>query len=257
MDDSVQYKQQRPTLSRSSCAARVLPGFVIRIAIKVSVNFRPIQFESALRIAASGARSFSSHIALFAMANENSKSLPVIGFLTVVANADVGVCGGYLLLSQHGRPLEVHCTAPVKPNRAQEVLYGPTLMPYLYGEQVGQALFTAAAQKPAVVCTDVEDVLALREFVSVPVVMIGAKEQFEPSGSTSFHRFDRAHASSASKNRLIHFKVDDQQLAVPANRETDCSQATEHLSRFVDGIDFTEPFGRIHEAIEEALRGAK
>ena len=59
------------------------------------------------------------------MANENSKSLPAIGFLTVVANADVGVCGGYLLLSQHGRPLEFHCTAPRGPQVERILSYEP------------------------------------------------------------------------------------------------------------------------------------
>ena len=42
-----------------------------------------------------------------------------------------------MLLNLAGRPLEFHCTAPVKPNRVQQILYGPSLQPYLYGEQIG------------------------------------------------------------------------------------------------------------------------
>ena len=45
-----------------------------------------------------------------------------------------------VLLNAAGRPLEFHCTAPIKPNRAQEILYGPTLESFLYGEQIGQTL---------------------------------------------------------------------------------------------------------------------
>jgi hypothetical protein len=56
-----------------------------------------------------------------------------LGFLAVVEHELHGLFGGYLLLNATGRPLEFHCTAPVRPNRAQQILYGPTLEPYLYG----------------------------------------------------------------------------------------------------------------------------
>src|SRR3954451_6478450 len=91
------------------------------------------------------------------------KSSPCLGFLTVVENAELGLIGGYLLLNPAGRPLEFHCTAPVKPNRTQEILYGPTLKPFLYGEQIGQTLLTRSKLTPSVVFTDSEAVLAARE----------------------------------------------------------------------------------------------
>ncbi len=64
------------------------------------------------------------------------------GFLTVVEHPQYGLFGGYLILNTAGRPLEFHCTAPIKPNRAQEILYGPTLESFLYGEQIGQTLIS-------------------------------------------------------------------------------------------------------------------
>src|SRR5574340_381182 len=97
----------------------------------------------------------------------NSK--PALGFLTVVEHPQHGLFGGYLVLNLAGRPLEFHCTAPVKPNRAQEILYGPTLESYLYGEQIGQTLLAKATAEPLVVCTDLEPMLAVREFVPTPV----------------------------------------------------------------------------------------
>ena len=36
------------------------------------------------------------------------------GFLTVLSSDEQGLIGGYLVLNQAGRPLEFHCTAPVK-----------------------------------------------------------------------------------------------------------------------------------------------
>ena len=71
------------------------------------------------------------------MSASGSKSVPSVGFLTVQEFTDLGLIGGYLILNAVGRPLEFHCTAPVRPNRAQEILYGPTLAPFLYGEQIG------------------------------------------------------------------------------------------------------------------------
>src|SRR5438046_361190 len=100
------------------------------------------------------------------------KAVPCLGFLTVVENAELGLIGGYLLLNTAGRPLEFHCTAPVKPHRTQEILYGPTLKPYLYGEQIGQALLVKSKLTPLVVCTDIEPVLAVREFTEFPVVLL-------------------------------------------------------------------------------------
>lgn len=58
------------------------------------------------------------------MASPAGKSTIALGFLTVVEHKQHGLFGGYLVLNQVGRPLEFHCTAPVKPNRAQEILYG-------------------------------------------------------------------------------------------------------------------------------------
>ena len=69
-----------------------------------------------------------------------------LGFLTVVEDQKSGLFGGYLVLNSAGRPLEFHCTAPVKPTRAQEILYGPTLKSYLYGEQIGKTLLDHAGR---------------------------------------------------------------------------------------------------------------
>ena len=95
------------------------------------------------------------------MSASDPKSLSAIGFLTVLEHAEQGLFGGYLVLNATGRPLEFHCTAPVRPNRAQEILYGPTLAPFLYGEQIGQTLLAKAKTEPLLVCTDVEPALAV------------------------------------------------------------------------------------------------
>jgi hypothetical protein len=163
----------------------------------------------------------------------SAKPVPCLGFLTVVENAELGLLGGYLLLNAAGRPLEFHCTAPVKPNRAQEILYGATLRPFLYGEQIGQTLLTRSKLTPLVVCTDSESVLAARDFTHFPMVLLG--------GESSSARF------ALARNQVTtapHYTSDQQAIlaAWPAP---------------ADHLDLHEPFTRIREALEEAQKTAR
>ena len=101
------------------------------------------------------------------MSTTNAKPKPALGFLTVVEHPQHGLFGGYLLLNLAGRPLEFHCTAPIKPNRAQEILYGPTLESYLYGEQIGCTLLGQAKIEPLAVFTDRPPALGGPQLVSL------------------------------------------------------------------------------------------
>ena len=120
------------------------------------------------------------------MESGKNHSKPAIGFLTVIEHPQHGLFGGYLVLNLAGRPLEFHCTAPIKPNRAQQILYGPTLESFLYGEQIGSTLLGHAKTAPLVVCTDCEPVLSLRDLVDVPVALVlppGALQEPDGTGS--------------------------------------------------------------------------
>jgi len=196
------------------------------------------------------------------MTASSSKSLPAIGFLTVLEHRQFGLFGGYLVLNAASRPLEFHCTAPVKPNRAQEILYGPTLLPYLYGEQIGQTLLGKAKTDPLLVCTDVAPALAVRDLVSTPVLLVmpgedSAEDSTAASDDSTTHRLDAAHASVPAPHtaNLISFQWGGQPLAVPAAYEGDRQLATERWQPYADGFDLVEPFCRIREAIEEAQKG--
>ena len=94
------------------------------------------------------------------------------GFLTAVESGSHGVFGGYLLVDALGRPVEFHCTAPVKVSRAQQILYGPTLTGHLHGRQIGGALLEEAGSTPVVVLTDSEAMLHVRPHTSLPVVLV-------------------------------------------------------------------------------------
>ncbi len=197
------------------------------------------------------------------MSTSDSKSKSTLGFLTVVAHQQYGLFGGYLLLNAAGRPLEFHCTAPIKPNRAQEILYGPTLEAFLYGEQIGQTLIRQSKVTPMVVCTDREATLAAREFVSMPLALVlppvaataAADSQDEaPANFTGkTFRLDAAHRGP----RLVTFELGRNRLALPDRAEEDRRLIQEQLAELAETFDLAEPFQRIREAIEEAQQAVR
>jgi hypothetical protein len=190
------------------------------------------------------------------MTTSDPKSKPALGFLTVIEDSQQGLFGGYLLLNMAGRPLEFHCTAPIQPNRAQQILYGPTLQPYLFGEQIGQTLFNKAKTQPLVLVADREPVLAVRQHIDVPVVLVLPSEE-APAASTDsdspgkLWRVDTAHAGGPP---LTAFRLGRNRLAVPDRLPADRQLVAERLADLAESFDLAEPFGRIREAIEEARR---
>ena len=190
------------------------------------------------------------------MTSSRSKSLPDIGFMTVVESAEHGFFGGYLVLNYTGRPLEFHCTAPVRPNRAQEILYGPTLKPYLYGEQIGQTLWSQTKNVPRIVCTDMAEILHVRQFIACPVVLLGARGDLplDTSAATDTSRLDTAHAGTAPPHtdQLRSFRAGDYALAVPEAYPDDEPFVIQQCKLLGASFDLHEPVDRIRHAIQEA-----
>jgi hypothetical protein len=172
-----------------------------------------------------------------------------------------------LVLNTAGRPIEFHCTAPIKPNRAQEILYGPTLGPYLFGEQIGQALLGKGQVEPQVVCTDLPEVLAVREFTTIPVVLVlsgempaepsDANQGGAPSPSQDAVKAWRLDASHAGAADLLDFHVGRNHLALPAASSDDRRSVVDGMAQLDPSFDLSEPFSRIREAIDEARRGGQ
>jgi hypothetical protein len=202
------------------------------------------------------------------MGTNRSSAKPALGFLTVLEDPQHGLFGGYLLLNLAGRPLEFHCTTPIKPNRAQEILYGPTLESFLYGEQIGYTLVGEAKTEPLVICTDREQALAVRPLIAPPVVLVLRPEDVdtdaaagesvpktpvEPLGQRKF-RLDSAHPAGP---RLVTFSLGRNRLGVPQRSEDDRQRITERLADLDESFDLAEPFLRIRQAIEEAQQAVR
>lgn len=159
-----------------------------------------------------------------------------LGFLRIVAT-DAGYVGGILVTNRLGRPLEFQCTTPVKANRTQEILYGPTLQPFLFSELIGQTLIDRLQVKPHLVLIDQEALLDLRLHVSIPIACVrnesaGPKRQSAQEFIAFGAQFLQLHAEHGGDRELL-----------------------EKLSKLIPhDADMREPLDRVREALEEALR---
>lgn len=156
----------------------------------------------------------------------------VYGFLTAVESPQHGLFGGYLVVDALGRPLEFHCTAPVKVSRAQQILYGPTLHGHLHGQQIGGALLAESKATPAVVLIDHDAMLHVRPHTRLPVAFVRPLDGAPAEGFRVGASHVTPHSSDASDQTAIR----------------------ERLANLANAVDLREPFERIRAAIEEAQR---
>jgi hypothetical protein len=171
------------------------------------------------------------------MTAPNKPATPAFGFLTVVEQPEWGLVGGFLVVNAGGRPLEFHCTAPVKANRTQEILYGRTLRGYLCGEQIGPALLTKAKLETLFVLVDDPALITARDHFAMPVALIDPARQSAP------------HSLS-----LFAFEVAKTTLGVESRYSTDAQQLQEAWQTHGHDFDLKEPFDRIRSALEEAQK---
>lgn len=172
-------------------------------------------------------------------------------YLSTLESVEHGYFGGYLVLSKLGRPLEFHCTAPIRPSRAQQILYGPTLEPYLLGEQICGALLHAAKLKPSVILTDCEAALYARARTAAPIVLV-TNSTAQVGGASALQA--PHDASNAINAGLREFTFGVCELQLPFGYERDRNEVVAALTILTQHVDLAEPFERIHEAIREAQR---
>jgi hypothetical protein len=203
------------------------------------------------------------------MGDSHAKSLPSLGFLTVLARQDMGVFGGFLATTASGRPLEFHCTTPVQPSRAQQILYGPTLRPYLYGELIGATLIARCNPPPALIFTDSPPALSVRDHVDAPVALVtlatsvsaGREDvrvfaQTQPEG-IRLYRDETPDVDSPPEQDglppLSTIELAPWTIWTVADRPPD-QAAVELFRESCARVDLLEPFERIRQAICEARR---
>lgn len=158
------------------------------------------------------------------------------GFIHVIDLPTVGLCGGLLIVSHLGRPLEFHCTAPCPANRAQQIMYGETYRGFVFTDQIGAALVDSAKHLPSAYLTCSPDMLPIGELVDPPVVLaeiLDTEKPFDGSG-------------------VPQFKLDDIQFSCVNLERTQTETLRWHIEKFHSKLPVDEPFERISQAIEEA-----
>jgi len=175
------------------------------------------------------------------------QALPNLGFITVVQEAGPqgGFVGGYLATNAWGRPLEFRLTTSVQPTKVQQILYGPTLRPYLFADLIGKTLLEKSSVSVQAVLCDCEELLELRRHVAMPVVWITtpAAKAFDGSGC-------KDHPEG-----IVRFEPRTRFALKCHPRFSQDEQALDQLLNQIEfAEDLTEPFSRIREALSEARR---
>jgi hypothetical protein len=169
-----------------------------------------------------------------------------LGFLTAVEVPEQGFVGGLLITNRHGRPLEFQCTAPLKPNRTQEILYGSTLGPYVVGEVIARTLVEKVGVKPHLILTERVEILELRNHVSMPVGCIqpdnGANQ--DPSSTDS----------ASQPGGETPLKIGRQWFRFHAAHSDDRPDVEKHSTEVPKDADMREPFERVREALLETVK---
>jgi len=172
------------------------------------------------------------------------------GFVTVRLHPEHGYFGGLLVVNTLARPLEFHCTLPVKPSRAQTILYGPTLHDFVCGEQITRALLAKAKTTPISIFTDTSAALSARHFVNIPIGWIEAETKDNEESTLVIPK-------SVSDRNYKSIRIDDIVVKFPESFSQDAQSIAANWKETLPQIDLMEPFGRITEALFEANPAAK
>ena len=160
--------------------------------------------------------------------SEHAQQQLRLGFLSAIGGLEQGFVAGILVTNQFGRPLEFQCTTAVKPNQTQVILYGPTLVPFVLGEVMGRTLIERVSLKPQLIVTDRDEILELRNHISIPVVCL---------------------ATESSETIIIGRQV----FRVHPTHPSDRNQVKEIAGSFTKDADLAEPLERVCTALKETL----
>jgi hypothetical protein len=162
-----------------------------------------------------------------------------IAYYTVVDDGRTGWTGGLLVLTSGGRPIEFQCTLPVRPSRAHEILFGPTLRDHLIGDVIGSLLVKKVRTPISLLCCDQPEALKIEAAaVGFPVALVVEAAESEEGpisdetivGFTSLPLIGSTLRVAMEKAEAVHAII----------------------SKLSDLPDAIEPFDRIREAIKEA-----
>ena len=191
----------------------------------------------------------------------STKALAAFGFLTVLESPDHGLFGGYLVLSPQGRPLEFRCSTPVTTSRAQEILYGPTLRPYLFAEVIGRALVAGAELHATAILTDQRDMLPLALLRPEEILLVRSltSDSALPETATTLSISakyplpdDGAVSVSTTAGAAAGLIINGCEIIASSMSSRTVDELARMLEPLACNVFLAEPFQRIRAALTEA-----
>lgn len=151
-----------------------------------------------------------------------------IAFVDIIVFDDGSVRGGTLITDTVSRPYEFRVTSPIKPTQLQKILYGKSLIEYMYGELICLPLLKQVKEQISLaVCRD-EHILVARPNLNFPLIAIKntGHSSDNPEITVSSMRTHKNFPSEAAQAEIILYLMSRQ-------------------------IDIFEPFERIKLAVTE------
>ena len=175
------------------------------------------------------------------MSSTPQPSQLMLGFMTIFSEGN-GYVGGYLVTNSWGRPLEFRLSTAVQPNKVQQILYANTLTEYLCADLIGKTLIDKTSTPVHILFSDSLLVLPVRSRLEIPVLGVVPRE-----GPDSGLPSDRDLIS-------ITHRACSLALCYESKWAADLPVIQERLERIDLGMDLSEPFLRIREAMGEARK---
>jgi hypothetical protein len=183
-----------------------------------------------------------------------------LGFLAAARISEQGYIGGLLVTNGYGRPLEFQCTAPVTPNRTQQILYGPTLVPFILGELIGRTLIERVDVRPQLVLIEQPEILDVRPHVRVPVAClvdepeIIATAKLPQVGDSPANAEELFKQETGGSERAECMAINGRKLRFHSAHTSDRNVIATKRNLIPQDADLKEPFERVREALNETVR---
>jgi hypothetical protein len=163
--------------------------------------------------------------------NDKAPDQHVLCYMTCPQDGSGASVGALMITDARARPLHFGYTAPIKPTTMQRLMYGPTLNEHLKIDVIANKLLKGMPQVPDVVFVDSEELLVARRLTSIPMAHLARKGDEKDV--------------SASLSTLVY----------KTNENTSDRDTVGGVIAFLEPqIDLIEPFGRMLEALKEAIK---
>lgn len=157
--------------------------------------------------------------------------------------------GGLLVTDEKGLPLDFRYVEPIRPTKIQKLIYGGALQRYLIIEAIGSTLLKDSISKAKWIFTSEQLLLELEKgngvrFIALnkgdaePLMTVGEWHVEEP-GTVSIQ------LAPSGPPYVLKFNADDDDTT---------EKIASEISSIAKELDFSEPLGRVGQALEEICR---